>query len=481
MFKRILIPMALILTAFVVFGCSNGTDDPTEPQQQADLTAGQISGEIKQDEAAFEFFTEAPAAPGDPVPGRLLIRGANLRYDDDLGALLVDLTLVNATPRDFPEPVSLTFVSLIPDSVTVLNADNGETGPGAVFDFEFENDDAMWTAGEQSLPRTVQFNVAAGMSIGFVSRVMMGDPGLGGTIGGMVWEDLNGNGIRDDDEMGVPRVHIALFTGTEPDSSYAPMVAVTDTAGQYGFQGLPAGYYTVALVPHDHLEPTTAPMIQVLLVENDGEIADFLMADFGVLFTPPTDGGIMVGDCINAKGMYRPDPDRLEAEIIDCCDEDKSGDPDLGDSGGGGDCEGGDCGGEDGSGDCDDCDDDDCDCDCDEDCDCDCDCDETSDCWGRLSGPITDIDLENHAVAIMGTWVHFPDWDRSEDDPVVIGMRVRANVRVESTDEGDHIIGCRLHLWNGNRDRVRGYVQEVIEDDQGGVRAVRVLNTLITH
>ena len=52
-------------------------------------------------------------------------------------------------------------MQLLPPEITVLDADNGENGVGASYRFTFANDDAMWTPGEESLPRTVRFVVAA--------------------------------------------------------------------------------------------------------------------------------------------------------------------------------------------------------------------------------------------------------------------------------------------------------------------------------
>ena len=91
-------------------------------------------------------------SPGGPVRFTLEVGGPQ-------GPSPRRAAVVNAGERSYPEPASLTFVSLLPDTVEVLNADNGETGPGASFGFQFANDDLEWSPGEERLPRTVAFDV----------------------------------------------------------------------------------------------------------------------------------------------------------------------------------------------------------------------------------------------------------------------------------------------------------------------------------
>ncbi|MBD3220921.1 hypothetical protein GF314_06725, partial [bacterium] len=280
-----LLPFALLFLTAALVGCQSD-GGPTEPTPAEPSQTGLVHGEIGGGPVAFEFLSEDGADDGEPRPGPFLIRGQDVRYDDDLGALLVDITLVNASEMAYPEPVSLAFVSLRPDGVTILNADNGEPGAGAVFAFEFENDDAVWTPGEASLPRTVQFDVAAGVSIGFVARVDVGMMPDGGTLGGVVWHDLDEDGLIDDDEMGLPDVGIAIAGPGDLE-----FMAVTGPDGEYRVDGLDAGYYTVTRLPRDDLEATTPPQMQVILVETeDGGVSDFLGANFGCLVvetTPP--------------------------------------------------------------------------------------------------------------------------------------------------------------------------------------------------
>ncbi|TAK60989.1 MAG: hypothetical protein EPO24_06160, partial [Bacteroidetes bacterium] len=59
-----------------------------------------------------------------------------------------------------------------------------------------------------------------------------------GSVSGMKWNDLNGNGVRDTLEPGIANWNIYL-TGSRIDS------ILTDSVGYYSFVGLPEGTYTV--------------------------------------------------------------------------------------------------------------------------------------------------------------------------------------------------------------------------------------------
>jgi len=424
----------------LIAGCGSESSDIAQPIDQPQNSTGVVRGEFSQGVTSFEFIADTAGNSGDPVPGPFVIRGTNLHYDDELDALVVDLTVTNATEDTYKEPVSLTFVQLLPPAVQVLNADNDETGSGAMIVFEFENDDEMWKPGEESLPRTVQFGIDPGTSIGFVARIDVSTPSVGGVIGGVVWHDENEDGVIDQDEGGIADVWIVLYGGTNAETDRSGALAKTSTAedGTYRFNSLDAGYYTVVRMERDDLEATTPTEIQVLLVEENGDVADFLMANFGCQFVDGPGDILSIGDCVHAKGEYVAEPDRLDASRLCLCEWDDD--------------------------DCDDGDDDDKCC---------------PECKGRLIGPVTEIDLENRALAVMGTWVHFVDRNDLNLEDVEIGDRVRVHVKVVTEENEDHLLGCRLKKWVGNFDRVRGAVQEIFYDDEDHITGLKVLNTKI--
>ena len=69
-----------------------------------------------------------------------------------------------------------------------------------------------------------------------------------GSIGNLVFEDLNANGIRDAGDPGEPGVTIELLDGNGNailDAAGNPITTVTDANGFYEFTDLPAGDYRV--------------------------------------------------------------------------------------------------------------------------------------------------------------------------------------------------------------------------------------------
>ena len=77
-----------------------------------------------------------------------------------------------------------------------------------------------------------------------------------GSIGDLVWYDLNGNGIADAGETGFPGVEITLVGDVDLDGIDETFTTTTDASGLYlfdkqlpGLNGLPLGNYTVTINP----------------------------------------------------------------------------------------------------------------------------------------------------------------------------------------------------------------------------------------
>lgn len=434
--------MLATMLLFAIAGCS---DDSTAPETDQSTT-GTLEGEVGT--ADFEITLAAAGDSRRRFEGPFVLRGSNLHYVDSLSALVVDLALSNRGDVAHAEPVGLTFVRLLPEGVTVQNPDNGINDEGAAIVFAFANDDGRWTPGETSLPRTVQFGVERGRAVAFSARLDIGEPIDGGTIAGRVWHDADQDSVLDLDEEGVPGVRIvlsdigdasaALTDDDDDDDNDSRRSTFTDHDGIYAFHRLPAGVYTVTIAPRVGIEPVTPTSITVLLTETEGDVSDFLDANFGVLVAYEPPDPFPVGVFIEVTGEYAADPDRVIAHDVELsrCGNHPFSPMD---------------GGEDGERDC---------------------------RRGKLRGPVTAVDDENSTFAVMGTWVYL--------DPAKIAFDVevdqRLDVYVHRADDGSLVADKIAEAGNDreypDQEQVHGRIDEV-EVGEGGVIELKVLDTLI--
>jgi hypothetical protein len=467
----------IMMSALVLGGCGGDSIVPTNNEQNN--TSGLVQGEIDESSGSFEYVTETGGEPNRPLPGPFIIRGSNIHYVDSLSVLSVDFTVEHQCRCTYHEPVALTFVVLLPTDVTVENPDNDEHGPGAQIIFEFANDDGMWTTNEESLPRTVHFGVDSGVSIGFAARIDVGMDETGGSIGGVVWHDANENGVIDNDEKGIGGVVINMMRTDGPEWSNLEILWRTVTAhdGSYRFDGLDAAPYRVERIPNEKLRPTTPGVLHVVLVEENGEVSDFLMANFGCVPADPAPGPVIrVGDYVEVAGLYSDvGPDqvkfhRIEAReigVVRC----SAVEPPQQTSTLDGNCD---------------------------------DWGPTWPCLGRngaLGGPVIDIDREHRSLDIMGTTVYFDVdsipvdstlyADRNHNDcydccidfdDVQIGDRILVRVlRVPSQSASGVrlLVGLRIMKWSREFEIVHGRVDEILERLDGRVELIRVLDTTV--
>ncbi len=92
------------------------------------------------------------------------------------------------------------------------------------------------------------------------------------SIGNFVWEDLNGDGIHDAGEPGLPGIKVIL-TGTDgTGSDVVNRETTTDDNGEYWFEGLAPGTYTVTFVtPEGYVFTTQDADGEGLLGENNSD------------------------------------------------------------------------------------------------------------------------------------------------------------------------------------------------------------------
>jgi hypothetical protein len=100
-------------------------------------------------------------------------------------------------------------------------------------------------------------------------------PAVGvGSISGLKFNDLNGNGVRNAGEPGLPGVTIFLDDGNgilDPGEE----ARITDANGNYTFAGLIAGTYIVRQVTPAGMANTTPNPVTVTLVAGENEVVNF--------------------------------------------------------------------------------------------------------------------------------------------------------------------------------------------------------------
>lgn len=91
---------------------------------------------------------------------------------------------------------------------------------------------------------------------------------LPGTIGDLCWLDLNGNGLQDSGESGIPGVKVELIRGDDVAAE-----AVSDQYGYYLIKDVYPAVYTLKVTPPQEVKPTVRntqfPMIVSVLEETE--------------------------------------------------------------------------------------------------------------------------------------------------------------------------------------------------------------------
>jgi hypothetical protein len=101
------------------------------------------------------------------------------------------------------------------------------------------------------LPGTISTNVNFGQRN--ITGLLFGNRAVGGSVSGVKFNDVNGNGVRDADEPGLAAVTIRLT-----DASNVVRTTTTDASGAFLFSNVTAGAYVVSeVVPNGFTQ--TAP------------------------------------------------------------------------------------------------------------------------------------------------------------------------------------------------------------------------------
>lgn len=139
-----------------------------------------------------------------------------------------------------------------------------------------------------------------------------------GSIGDLVFDDLNGDGDRDPGEPGMDGVTVTL-TGTDANGAITPVIDTTAGGGAYSFTGLLPGSYTVTvtngsgdLAAGSYVATTAGGDVQTLTLASGGNID---VIDFG--YTALAAIGDFVFDDLNGDGVFDAGEPGFENVVIE--------------------------------------------------------------------------------------------------------------------------------------------------------------------
>lgn len=122
-----------------------------------------------------------------------------------------------------------------------------------------------------------------------------------GTIGGVVFNDLNGNGVQDSDEQGLAGVTIALSNGQQ---------VVTSGNGSYLFVALTAGDYQIVETDPEGFYSEQANTVDVTLAADESKVVSFADKPEGVIF------GRVVNDIQGDQALNGEDAGLAGVEVV---------------------------------------------------------------------------------------------------------------------------------------------------------------------
>ena len=239
-------------------------------------------------------FIPKPATVGDTVwndangngvqdPGEAGIPNVKVNLTDGSGNVVTVATDANGKYK---------FESLMPGSYTISI---DETTLPAGMKETYELDNTLDKSVSISLsPEQVKEDVDFGFKLPAPA-----------TVGDTIWNDANGNGIQDPEESGIPNVKVNLT-----DANGNVVTVITDSKGNYRFENLMPGNYTVSIdettLPAGmketyELDSALDKSVSVSLVE--GQTKDDV--DFGFV-TLATVGDTVWNDA-NGNGIQDPE------------------------------------------------------------------------------------------------------------------------------------------------------------------------------
>jgi SdrD B-like domain len=127
------------------------------------------------------------------------------------------------------------------------------------------------------------------------------------TIGGLKWNDINGNGVRDADEPGLPGVTVYLDLNDNAQLDEGEPTTLTGADGKYLFTGVPPASYVVREIVPAGFQQTFAP---------DGTFGRSSNGGLQLIQPDPLIGGTFRGHAgVSTDGLGTDDFGTLQAQI----------------------------------------------------------------------------------------------------------------------------------------------------------------------
>jgi hypothetical protein len=304
-----------ILTALMLallFSCG---EQPTgiDGEPEGDGFSG--TGDI--DPGAGGSFLLGTVSDTTFAPGHIEVWAMDVAFDPATGIVSFDVELQNCMRTDIHPPIHFVITRIIPRDIAVLEFDGTSADGFPYYDFSGAlGDDGILEAGGRTERVTMKFHTVEPRSFAIGFRIDLRAHSPGGMIAGVVFRDDNRDGIRNRChlcEPGIPGIVVAL----EKPLDDVILLVRTDANGEYRFGNLRAGVYKVFVeVSPQSWEVTSAnPLLVTLVSGPDGEVQDFLGADFGLFPLQPRPPDNLFGPVI--VGPFSPYGTQLDSIFID--------------------------------------------------------------------------------------------------------------------------------------------------------------------
>ena len=241
------------------------------------------------------------------------INGATVNLLDAGGNVIATTTTTNDPTTG--EPGYYIFDNLAPGDYEI----EFNTPTGFIFSPTNQTTEDLDSDADSTTGRTGTISLAGGQDITDVDAGMV----PGGSIGDHIWLDTDGDGVDDIGEQGIAGVTVEL-TGTAADGSAINLTTITDANGDYLFDNLPPGNYTVTVTDTNgeltNLSQSPGNTGSEAVTLAAGE--EFLDADFGYV---PAIGTAVIGDTVwadeDGDGIQDPGELGIAGVTLDLIDD----------------------------------------------------------------------------------------------------------------------------------------------------------------